>query len=252
MQYLHQAAIYVCTPAGRVARTIQGVEFDSDVLGDSLIDASAGKISSGLFGIALSCGMVHFDPATGKYTWAAMAIMRVTGILTVLILGTVIGTMIYRESHKKPTCSADRQAVMTALLPTFLAQASFWLEPAASTSAQEHDRVFYTVLYVTSFFFALVVGLMLTFIVLYRRRKGVAAGAGPDAQHAGSEIVWTGIPLIVVIVLFVMGLRAFLDFDTLPSERRSDRRGSPAVGLHVHLSQRRRRASGCTSRSTAR
>ena len=41
--YLHQAAIYVCTPAGRVARTIQGVEFDSDVLRDSLIDASAGQ-----------------------------------------------------------------------------------------------------------------------------------------------------------------------------------------------------------------
>jgi protein SCO1 len=109
VQYLHQAAIYVCTPTGRVARTIQGVEFDSDMLRDSLIDASAGKISSGLFGFALSCGMVHFDPATGKYTWAAMAIMRVTGILTVLILGTVIGTMIYRESHKKPTVAADKQ-----------------------------------------------------------------------------------------------------------------------------------------------
>ena len=109
VNYLHQAAIYVCTPTGRVARTIQGVEFDSDVLGDSLIDASAGKISSGLFGIALSCGMVHFDPTTGKYTWAAMAIMRVTGILTVLILGTVIGTMIYRESHKRPVAPIDKE-----------------------------------------------------------------------------------------------------------------------------------------------
>jgi protein SCO1 len=108
-QYLHQAAIYVCTPAGRVARTIQGVVFDSEMLRDSLIDASEGKISSGLFGVALSCGLFHFDPATGKYTWAAMAIMRVTGILTVLILGTVIGTMIYRESHKKPTSTGEQR-----------------------------------------------------------------------------------------------------------------------------------------------
>ena len=30
--YLHQAAIYICTPDGRVSRAIQGVEFDSDVL----------------------------------------------------------------------------------------------------------------------------------------------------------------------------------------------------------------------------
>jgi protein SCO1 len=101
--YLHQAAIYICTPTGRVARTIQGVEFDSDMVRDSLIDASAGRINSGLFGFALSCGMLHFDPNTGKYTWAAMAIMRVTGILTVIVLGTVIGTLVYRERRKKTT-----------------------------------------------------------------------------------------------------------------------------------------------------
>ena len=101
-------------------------------------------------------------------------------------------------------------------VPHILAQASFWLEPAASTSAQEHDRVFYTVLYVTSFFFALVVGLMLTFIVLYRRRKGGAGEPGPT-HNTSLEITWTGIPLLVVTVLFVIGLQAFLDFDTLPS-----------------------------------
>jgi protein SCO1/2 len=106
--YLHQAAIYICTPAGRVARTIQGVEFDPEMLRDSLIDASAGKISSGLFGVALSCGLFHFDPATGKYTPAAMAIMRVTGILTMIVLGAVIGTMIYRESRKKATLQKEQ------------------------------------------------------------------------------------------------------------------------------------------------
>ena len=43
--YLHQAAIYVCTPDGRVARTIQGVEFDSDMLRDSL-DRRLGRARS--------------------------------------------------------------------------------------------------------------------------------------------------------------------------------------------------------------
>lgn len=98
--YLHQAAIYVCTPDGRVARTIRGVQFDPDVVRDSLVNASAGKISSGLFGVALSCGLVHYDPTTGKYTWAAVAIMRVTGILTVVVLATAIGTMLYRENKR--------------------------------------------------------------------------------------------------------------------------------------------------------
>ena len=105
--YLHESAIYICTPDGRVSRVIQGVEFDSDVLRDSLIDASAGKIGSGLLGVALSCGLVHFDQASGKYVWAAVAIMRVTGILTVAVLATVIGTLVYHESRKKKSDKAE-------------------------------------------------------------------------------------------------------------------------------------------------
>ncbi len=108
--YLHQSALYVCTPDGRVSRTIQGVQFDPDVLRDSLINASAGTISSGLFGVALSCGLVHYDPATGKYTWAAVAIMRVTGLLTILVLGTVIGTLIVRDKKRKQGAAAGPPA----------------------------------------------------------------------------------------------------------------------------------------------
>jgi protein SCO1/2 len=99
-QYLHQAAIYICAPDGRVARTVQGVEFESDMIRDSLINAAAGKISRGLFGVALSCGFFHFDPETGKYTWAAIALMRITGILTVIVLAAVIGRLVYRDQQR--------------------------------------------------------------------------------------------------------------------------------------------------------
>jgi cytochrome c oxidase subunit 2 len=57
-----------------------------------------------------------------------------------------------------------------------------------------------------------VVALMLSFIVLYRRRKGPPPAPGPT-HNTPLEIVWTGIPLAVVTVLFVMGLRAFLEID---------------------------------------
>ena len=100
-QYLHEAGIYICTPEGRVSRVEQGVEFDAEVLRDSLIHASEGKISSGLFGVALACGIVHFDMQTGKYTWAAMTIVRVAGITTLILLASAIGWMVYRESRRK-------------------------------------------------------------------------------------------------------------------------------------------------------
>ena len=95
-----------------------------------------------------------------------------------------------------------------------LAKGTFWLGPSASTSAQRHDLVFYTVLYVTGFFFCLVVGLMLLFIVLYRR-----CGAVPDegpTHNTPLEVAWTAVPLMVVGAFFVLGFRAFLDFDTPP------------------------------------
>ncbi len=101
-QYLHQAGIYICTPEGRVSRVEQGIEFDSEVLHDSLLHAAEGKISSGLFGVALACGFAHFDVQTGKYTWAAMTIVRVTGITTLILLASGIGWMVYRESRHKP------------------------------------------------------------------------------------------------------------------------------------------------------
>ncbi len=100
-QYLHQAGIYLCTPEGRVSRVEQGVKFDAEVLHDSLIYASQGKISSGLFGVALACGFVHFDVESGKYAWAAVTLMRITGIMTFVLLASAIGWMLYRENRLK-------------------------------------------------------------------------------------------------------------------------------------------------------
>jgi protein SCO1/2 len=109
-QYLHQAGIYLCTPEGRVSRVEQGVQFDAEVLRDSLIFASEGKISSGLFGVALACGFAHFDAQTGKYTWAALTIMRVVGVATLILLAAGIGWMVYRENRQKTTLSPTRTA----------------------------------------------------------------------------------------------------------------------------------------------
>jgi cytochrome c oxidase subunit 2 len=107
--------------------------------------------------------------------------------------------------------------IMTATGRFILAEGSFWLEPAASTSAEQHDAVFYAVLYVTAFFFLLVLGLMLAFVVLYRRRKGQPPAEHPPTENLPLELAWTAVPVGVVAVFFVLGFRAFMDFETPPS-----------------------------------
>ena len=104
-QYLHGAGIYFCTPEGRVSRVEEGIEYDPEVVRNSLIHASQGKISAGLFGVALACGFAHFDVQTGKYTWHVMTIMRITGITTLILLASGIGWMVYRESRQKSTAA---------------------------------------------------------------------------------------------------------------------------------------------------
>jgi protein SCO1 len=99
--YQHETGLFVCTPEGRLSRVQRGLNFESDVLRDSLINASTGKISSGLFGVALACGLLQFDMSTGKYTWHALMLMRVTAIATFILLASAIGWMLYRESRQK-------------------------------------------------------------------------------------------------------------------------------------------------------
>ncbi len=102
------------------------------------------------------------------------------------------------------------------MISSLLAQGTFWLEPPASTSAQNHDFVFYALLSVMGFFFFLVVTIMLTFVVLYRRRKGQLPDAGPT-HNTPLEIFWTVIPLGLVIGFFVLGLRYYVDLESPPA-----------------------------------
>jgi cytochrome c oxidase subunit 2 len=102
------------------------------------------------------------------------------------------------------------------MIASLLAEGTFWLEPPASTSAQNHDAVFYALLYVMTFFFFLVVTIMLAFVVLYRRRKGQASDDAPT-HNTPLEIFWTIIPLGIVIGFFVVGLRYYVDLEAPPA-----------------------------------
>jgi cytochrome c oxidase subunit II len=103
---------------------------------------------------------------------------------------------------------------MTSLL---LAQRTFWLEPPASTGAQNHDLVFYVLLYTMTFFFCLVIAIMLTLVIAYRRRKGQHPEDGPT-HNTPLEICWTVIPLLIVTGFFVVGLKYYVDIEVPPAD----------------------------------
>jgi protein SCO1 len=96
-QFAHPAVAMVITPDGKISRYLYGVTFPSQVLRLSLVEASQGKIGTSLDQILLIC--LHWDPNDGKYSWAAMNLMRVGGVLTMMVLGGAIFWMVKRGAH---------------------------------------------------------------------------------------------------------------------------------------------------------
>jgi cytochrome c oxidase subunit II len=90
----------------------------------------------------------------------------------------------------------------------------FWLPDSAATNPIT-DRVFNMTLVICSLLFLLVVGLMVLFVVRYRRRPGKL----PQKSAAHStllEVTWTVIPVIIVSVIFYQGFVAYMQMQTAP------------------------------------
>lgn len=97
-EYLHVAVLFVCTPEGRVSRYLYGVDYDPQTLRLSMVEAGEGKIGSSMDQILLYC--FHYDSASGRYGPAAFRLMRIGGLLTVVVLGTMLSVYWLREKRK--------------------------------------------------------------------------------------------------------------------------------------------------------
>jgi cytochrome c oxidase subunit II len=94
---------------------------------------------------------------------------------------------------------------------------SFWMPPQDSTIAPDVDRVFYFVYAVSVFFFLLIVLLMTAFVIRYRFRPGVEQEPAPN-KNTFLELLWTFIPIVIVIVIFYEGFRTYLNERIAPQQ----------------------------------
>lgn len=106
---------------------------------------------------------------------------------------------------------------LTAFGLAFLAQVGgdFWLPDRAASGAGQVDSLFYLIFWISLFFFVLIVGLMIIFILRYRQRKGHEPEESPH-HNTALELTWSLIPLALVIVIFYLGFKSFLDMSTPP------------------------------------
>lgn len=94
-EYAHAACSIVCTPDGRIARYLLGIDYRPRDLRLALVEASQNTIGSVSDQVLLFCFM--YDPATGKYGLAIQRLIRAAGILTVIAIAAGVGWMLWRE-----------------------------------------------------------------------------------------------------------------------------------------------------------
>ena len=87
---------------------------------------------------------------------------------------------------------------------------------SASTLAGDVDRLFFFVLGVTIFFSLLIAGLLITFVLRFRRRPGRSFGV-PVHGSIKLEIAWSVIPLAIALTIFAWGAKVFFALSRPPA-----------------------------------
>ena len=97
-QFAHATAIMVLTPEGKISQYYYGMDYAPKDLRLGLVQASNHKIGTMVDELLLYC--YHYDPATGKYGFAILNIMRLGAIATVFGLGAMV-LVFWRRNKRK-------------------------------------------------------------------------------------------------------------------------------------------------------
>ncbi len=103
-QYAHPSGIILMTPQGKISSYLYGLVYSPTDLRLGLVQASANKIGSTIDRVLLRC--YQYDPATGKFNVTIMNIVRLTGLITVLALGTFMVTTFRRDRRDRSVASS--------------------------------------------------------------------------------------------------------------------------------------------------
>lgn len=98
--YSHPPVFILISPKGKIVRYIHGLDYDVKTMELALIESAEGKIGSPINILSYGIGCFTFNESTGKYTFQAMAIMRIGGAITAfLLIVTLVPYWFLRRGH---------------------------------------------------------------------------------------------------------------------------------------------------------
>jgi Uncharacterized protein SCO1/SenC/PrrC, involved in biogenesis of respiratory and photosynthetic systems len=98
-QFAHVGGIMIATPEGKLSRYFYGIDYAPLDLKFGLMDSAVQKIGNPAERLLLYC--YHYDPASGKYGFVILRVMRLASVLTVAALGAMIFIFWRRNKNKQ-------------------------------------------------------------------------------------------------------------------------------------------------------
>jgi protein SCO1/2 len=105
-EFAHSAGVVVATPEGVVSRYFYGIDFPPRDLRLGLVEAADSRIGTLADQVLLFC--FHYDPATGRYSLAALNAVRAGGVLTVAALVIFVLGALRRERNQASEAQPSR------------------------------------------------------------------------------------------------------------------------------------------------
>ncbi|MGI8555552.1 MAG: SCO family protein [Pyrinomonadaceae bacterium] len=102
-QFAHAGGIMIATPEGKMSRYFYGIDYEPRQLKFGIIDSAQEKVGSPVDQLLLYC--YHYDPATGKYGFAILRVIRVAAVA--LILGIIGMMLVFWRNNKKKNIILD-------------------------------------------------------------------------------------------------------------------------------------------------
>ena len=86
-QFAHAGGIMIATPEGKLSRYFYGIDYAPKDVKFGIMESSQDHVGNPAEQLLLYC--YHYDPATGKYGFAILRVLRVMGVATLIGLGSM-------------------------------------------------------------------------------------------------------------------------------------------------------------------
>jgi protein SCO1/2 len=97
-EFAHPAGMVILTPGGKVSRYLFGIDFPPRNVRFGIIESTDEKIGTAVDQLLLYC--YHYNPAIGRYSAAALNILRLAAGATVIGLVALVVVLRRRESQQ--------------------------------------------------------------------------------------------------------------------------------------------------------